>query len=65
MFDDAVLTFGVYIEEMRKLTTKDGKRYLHTLDELLRDEDEKPAKRIDNAKAAQRLMQMAGVKVVE
>jgi hypothetical protein len=65
MFDDAVLSFGLYIDEMRKQTTKDGKRYLYTLEELLRDKDDAPVKRIDNAKAAQKLMQMAGTKVVE
>jgi hypothetical protein len=64
MFDDAVLAFGVYIEDMRKLTTKDGKRYLHTLDSLLKDADEAPAKRVDNAKAFQKLAGMAGTKVI-
>lgn len=65
MFDDAVLSFGIYIDDMRKLTTKDGKRYLYTLEELLRDEGDAKPKKADNAKAAAKLMQMAGVKVVE
>jgi hypothetical protein len=67
MFDDAVLAFGVYIDGMRELKTKDGKRYLHSLDELLRDEDEAPTKRrtVDNAAAFKKLAGMAGVKVME
>jgi hypothetical protein len=60
-----VLAFGIYIDAMRELRTKDGKRYQHSLDELLRDEGETPVKRVDNAASAAKLMRMAGVKVVE
>ncbi len=45
MFDDAVTTFGLYID--RKLDERDKTtgKYKNSLDKLLREDDEKPQKR--------------------
>lgn len=44
MFDDAVATFGLYIEAKLQEKRPDGK-YRHKLDKLLREDDEKTKKR--------------------
>lgn len=58
MFDDQVMTFGLYIDAKAEETDKKGKRK-HRLSDLLRDKDTRGAGRVNLDTAAQ----MRGIKV--
>lgn len=64
MFNDRVLEFGIHVENKAAERTKKGEP-VHKMIDLLTDRETTADKGKSNAQAAAKLMQMAGVKVVE